>query len=312
MSSPRPLPPTSTSAVPTPRYLVASAALLSCALAWAYWPTLTAVVRRWSTDPQYSHGFLVPVFSLALLWLRRKRLAANAARVNGWGLAVLAAAAALRFVGAYVYFEWPDTLALLASIAGIVVLLGGWGIWRWAWPAVAFLGFMLPLPFQLEVALSQPLQRLATGASTYCLQTLGLPALSEGNIILIDDHKIGVLEACNGLGMLVAFFALATAVAVVSGGPVGEKVVLVLSAVPIALAMNVVRITATGVLYRTAGEQLAQAVFHDLAGWLMMPLALACLWLELKLLASLFIVARPTGPVPVVVARTPLSPTPTG
>ncbi len=284
-----------------PRFL--GPALLGAALAWAYWPVLVDLVRKWAQDPQYSHGFLVPVFSLVLLAMRREHWARISLSTNWWGAVVLGAAGGLRLASAYVYFEWLDAVSLLVALTGVVVLLGGVAAWRWARPALGFLLFMLPLPFQLEVALAHPLQRVATQASTYCLQLLGLPALSQGNIIIIDDLKIGVLEACNGLGMLLTFFALATAVALVIRRRRSDKVVLVASAIPIALVMNILRITATGVLHRTVGSQIANAVFHDLAGWLMMPLALGLLWLELLLLDHLFLRPETTGPVPLWFGR---------
>lgn len=282
--------------------------LLGSALAWAYWPVLVGLVRKWSQDPQYSHGFLVPLFSLALLALRRQRRARVSLRANWWGAVLLGLAAGLRLASAYVYFEWLDAVSLLVALAGAAVLLGGAAAWRWCWPAIGFLLFMLPLPFQLEVALAHPLQRVATQASTYCLQLLGLPALAQGNIILIEDLKIGVLEACNGLGMLLTFFALSTAVALVSRRPRADRLVLVASAIPIALAMNILRITATGVLHRTVGSGIANVVFHDLAGWLMMPLALGLMWLELLLLDHLFLRPEATGPVPLWFARSRRAP----
>ena len=278
-------------------------ALLGSAWAWAYWPVLVGLVRKWSQDPQYSHGYLVPIFSLVLLALRRERRAQVSLRANWWGAVLLGLAAGLRLASAYVYFEWLDAVSLLVALAGAAVLLGGAAAWRWSWPAIVFLLFMLPLPFQLEIALAHPLQHVATQASTYCLQLLGLPALAQGNIILIDDLKIGVLEACNGLGMLLTFFALSTAVALVSRRPWTDRVVLVASAIPIALVMNILRITATGVLHRTVGSRVANVVFHDLAGWLMMPLALGLMWLELLLLDHLFLRPEATGPVPLSFAR---------
>jgi exosortase len=156
---------------------------------------------------------------------------------------------------------------------------------------------MLPLPYQAEMLLAHPLRRLATLASTYALQTLGLPALAQGNVILIDDLKIGVVEACSGLGMLMTFFALSTAVALTIQRPFFDRAVVFLSAVPIGVLMNLLRIIATAVLFRIARPAVAQAVFHDMAGWVMMPLALAVLWLELRLLARLFVEPERTGPV---------------
>src|SRR5439155_25277796 len=124
----------------------------------------------------------------------------------------------------------------------------------------------------------------------FALQALGYPALAEGNVILLNDVRIGVVEACSGLTMLVTFFALSTAVAIVVRRPLLDKVVILpIASVVIAVLTNVVRITVTGVLYELAGERVAQAVFHDWAGWLMMPLALGCLAFVLWFLSRLLV-----------------------
>ena len=140
------------------------------------------------------------------------------------------------------------------------------------------------------MALAYPLRRLATEMSTYALQTLGCPAMAEGNIIFIDDIRLGVEEACSGLGMLMTFFALATAMAMIVNASLPNRLVLIASAIPIAIFANVIRITATGVAYHLGGQgqRAGQMIYHDLAGWLMMPLALGMLWLELKFLANLW------------------------
>jgi exosortase len=269
---------------------------------WAYAPTLAGMTERWSNDPQYSHGFLVPVFAGIVLWVRRAQYVDVEFKPSWWGLPWLLFAAVLRLVSAAFYLEWLDALSLLPALAGLCVLLGGKPALKWAWPAVGFLIFMMPAPYQLEVALAHPLQRVATDASTYLLQTFGVPAVAQGNIIHLDDVKLGVVEACSGLGMLVTFFALSTAVALVLAHGWTDRIVLFLSAVPVALAANVVRITLTGLLYVTVGGAAARVVYHDLAGWLMMPLALALLWVELKLLANLFLAEAPTGPLPLKLA----------
>ncbi len=271
---------------------------LGAGLLWAYWPVLTGMARRWGHDAQYSHGYLVPLFAGALLWLRRDRLAGLSWQPSWWGVLPLTAAAALGLAGAYYSVAWLEAVSLLPVLAGLSILCGGWRSLRWSWPAIAFLLFMIPLPHRAEVALAHPLQRMATWASTYALQTLGLPALAEGNIILLKDVKIGVVAACSGLSMLLIFFALATAVIAVTRRPLGDKLLILASAVPIAVVANVVRITVTGVLHVTAGSHVANLVFHDWAGWLMMPLALALLGLELWILSRLFVTAAPTALAP--------------
>jgi exosortase len=256
---------------------------------WAYWTTLGYAAERWSSDPQYSHGYLVPAFAALVLWLRRHRLAEGSARTNRGGWPLLAAALGLRLGGTYYHFAWFDAVSLLPLLAGLCLLLGGTRAWRWAWPAIAFLFFMIPLPYRVAVAMAAPLQGVATVASTYLLQTLGMPAVAEGNVILLNETSLGIVEACSGLRMLVVFFALSTAVALVSRRPLGERMFLVFSAIPIALFTNVVRITATGVAYETVGNETAEFIFHDLAGWLMMPLALVLLAIELRILTRLFV-----------------------
>jgi exosortase len=270
---------------------------LGLCLLWAYWPTLGILADRWATDPQYSHGYLVPLFSLLLLWQRRGMLAGVVWVGNRWSIPLLLAGTALRLAGAYFCFDWLDAFSLPVCLAALAVLLGGWPCLLWSWPAVAFLGFMLPLPYRIEMALSYPLQQVATLASTYALQTLGFPALAEGNIILINDARIGVVEACSGLSMLMTFFALATAMTCLIQRPPLDKAVLIVSAAPIALAANVARITVTGMVHDLAGSAAANLIFHDLAGWLMMPAAVLLLWLELWVLGRLLVVPGPSRPV---------------
>jgi exosortase len=269
---------------PAPWGGILAAAALAVALAWVFWPSLRGLTDRWG-DAEYSHGYLVPVFSLYLLWARRGLLPDGPPRSSWWGLPLLAAGLALRFAGTYAFFDWLAAVALLPCLAGVALLLGGGRALRWSWPAIGFLIFMVPLPYRLETGLAHPLQRIATTASTYALQTLGFAAFAEGNVIRLGTIRIGVVEACSGLSMLLIFFALATAVVLVVRRPVLDKALIVVSAVPIAVAANVTRITVTGILHKVAGSYWADLVFHDLAGWLMMPLALGLLWLELRLLA---------------------------
>ncbi len=207
--------------------------------------------------------------------------------------------------------DWLDDVSLLLTLAAVVELFGGLTLLRWSWPAFVVLLFLFPLPYGLEITLGAPLQRLATVFGTYTLQTCGYPAVSEGNVILLDDYEIGVVDACNGLGMLVAFFALSTTVALIVQRPLVDRLVVFGSAVPIGVGMNLLRIAATGVAFPLIGKAWADTLFHDLAGWLMMPLALATLWLELKFLSHLFVTREYRGPVPLPYASATLPKTAT-
>jgi exosortase len=268
----------------------------SVALLWAYWTAFHSMAQRWWGDAQYSHGFLVPAFALGVLWWRRGQLSAAALIPNWWGLVLVAAGMGLRLIGAWYYLDWFDSLSLLPCLAGICVLLGGWPALRWSWPAIAFLFFMIPLPYSVETALAFPLRRLATVTSTYALQTVGFGALEEGTDIYVNEHWLQVAPACSGMGMLMIFFALSCAIALVSERPWIDKLVIVASAFPIAIVSNIVRIFLTAVLFELSTTQVAQAAFHKYAGWLMMVVGLALLWLELKLFDHLFIKVEPRSP----------------
>jgi exosortase len=268
-------------------------------LVLAYWHTLHYTSSYW-TSPEYSHGYLVPVFAAILLWLRRESFdRANAA--EAWsGVGLIALGFLLRLGGSYIGSPPAEMISFLPAIIGVFLLVGGWSLLRWAGPAVGFLIFMFPLPEGLSVRLLQPLQKVATVASTFALQTMGIAAVREGNRIDVGEFgqtQLGVVDACSGLRMSTIFLALAVAITLVTKRPWWERAIIILSAIPIALFVNVVRITVTGVLYLTSGKEIAEAVFHDLAGWIMMPMALGLLFLELQLLSNVFIEDTTMAPV---------------
>jgi exosortase len=263
-------------------------------LIWAYWYMLTASVGKWSSA-EYSHGYFVPVFAVALLWLRRNQIISEPCSPSPWGLLVLAAGSAVRVAASYYYVEYLEALSLLPCLVGLALCSGGKRALYWSWPSIAFLFFMLPFPYTLEVMLAGPLRRVAVIASTYTLQTFGFSAVAEGNIILMESQPILVAEACSGLSMLLTFFAMSTGVAMVTKRCLIDKAAIVLSALPIAIIANICRIVSTAILADSVGGSVAALVFHDLAGWLMMPLALGLLALELVIIDKLFVERQESG-----------------
>jgi exosortase len=278
-----------------PAHLIPVAGL-AAALLWSYWPVLKEMAKAWTTEPEYSHGWLMPAFAAALLWFRRDSLRGADFRPAWWGLALLLVGLVLRGAGILYGIDSLEGLSLLAVLGGLVVLMGGGAAFRWSWPAVAFLVFMVPLPWRVKVMLANPLQQLATTVTTYVMQTLGLPAVAEGNKIFINDLPIEVAAACSGLNMLVTFFALSMAVAILINRPLGDRIVIFLSAVPIAVASNVIRIIVTALFMLWVSKEIGDKFFHDWAGYFMMPLALGFLWLELKLISWILIEPQPPDP----------------
>jgi len=150
---------------------------------------------------------------------------------------------------------------------------------RWAAPAVAFLFFMVPLPFRLETALNVPLQRIATQGSSWVLQSFGQPALPEGTKIVLGDDSLEIERACSGLRMFIGVFALAYVYAVFSTRPWWHKILLLVGTVPVAILSNIIRITATGLLFQLSENPKMHQFVHDAAGWVTILVAAAMLGL---------------------------------
>jgi exosortase len=175
--------------------------------------------------------------------------------------------------GAIWYLPALEGWSLPAMVAGAVWSLGGKAVLRWSLPAIAFLAFMLPLPYRVERSLSLPLQHVATRASCWLLECLGEPAISEGNVIVMHDARLLVAEACSGMRIFVSVFALAYAYAVLLDRRWWCKLLTLASVPPIAIAVNALRITVTGLLSAHLTTESAHQFAHDFSGWAMLPVA---------------------------------------
>ncbi len=251
----------------------------------AYWDMFALTSAAW-TDDLYSHGWIVPLLAAGLLWMRWEPFGAVPTRERWLALLLIVVGLSARFVAAEWGLEPIDRLSFLPSIFGVFMLVGGMNVLRWAWPALGFLVFMFPLPHQLETMVLMRLQRLASMCSTFVLQTMGVAAFRQGNLISVPGADLNIADACSGLRMATIFGALAVGMIFLVERPWWDKFVILLSAIPIALAVNIIRITVTGLLYMVVGQDnhFVQKLGHDWAGYFMMPLALGFLWLELQVL----------------------------
>jgi len=269
----------------------------------AYWDMLALTSRAWS-DGLYSHGWIVPLCALGLLWLRWEPIG-PVPQLERWvGFGLVVAGFALRLPAAYIGMNPLDRLSFLPAIFGIFMMIGGFNVIRAVWPALAFLVFMFPLPSKLEVLVLLRLQTLAAASSTFVLQTLGVAALREQRVISISGIPLFVADACSGLRMVTIFCALAVAMVFLIERPWWDKFIILLSAIPIALVVNIVRISLTGLAYLWTGgtNEFVLKFAHDWAGLFMMPLALGILWLELQILERITIPVdmgrlRPVNPM---------------
>ena len=279
---------------------------------FAYWPSIRLLLDAWDREPDYSHGYLVAPLTLFLLWLRgagpewltpwiaklpligwmaswRKNTFPGFGPPGLWlGGFLLMLAVVMRMASAWYFIETIDEWSLVVWVAAVIALLFGSRVFWWSLPAIAFLFFMIPLPFGAEQSLSLQLQSVATKLSTWALQLLGQPALAEGHTIRLGDHQLEVAQACSGLRLFVSILAVAYFYLVVARCQWWERIVLVVSALPIAVATNAARIVVTGLLYQFASTEAAHKFAHDMAGFAMIPVAAAVFGLLLWYLTMLF------------------------
>lgn len=246
---------------------------------WSYAPALAEIVRTWWTEPEYSHGFVALPVAAWLIWGRRGLVPRGVQGVtNGVacvGLALMALSLGLRCVGAWYYMTALEGWSLLVWLVGGCVLWRGWDGLRIGVPGLLLLGLALPLPWRVETLLSQPLQSYSTAWSCWLLQCLGQPAIAEGNVILLDQTRLEVAQACSGLRLFLGFLAVGWTCAFVGQQGWWRRVALLIVVPPLAIACNALRVSGLGLLLHASGSQPLDPVWHDLLGWGMLPLA-AC------------------------------------
>jgi exosortase len=253
------------------------------------------LVQCWLTEPDYSHGLLSPAIVFCALFFRRGSLPVSRAPQPAWGLALLSLAFTFRLIGAIGFLDALDNWSLVLWLAGVITLWAGLPMLRWTSPALAFVLLAMPLPFNVEHLCSAPLQGAAVRGSTWTLQTLGAPAFAEGRTIILGEHRLEVAQACAGLRIFMGMLALALTWALVSTRPKLQRALLFCCAVPAAVVANIARIVLTGLCLAYLPQALAQTLVHDVAGWLMIPLAVGCLALAQAWLSRVIVVAPPVS-----------------
>ncbi len=287
-----------------PRGLVQIAILGGLLLA-VYWVSLSvSVIYRWQHDADWSHGWLVPLFSLYFLNAHRDELASAERRPSYVGLVVV-----LLLLGVYFWTLWvrpisyARPLCFVATILGLTLFLGGWRVLRVAWFPIVFLVLAIPLPQALYVDMTLPLRKIA---SVVAAQFLGMiPDLQTQVSGVVIDYRyrgvpgaLNVEQACSGMRLTMAFVTLGVAMAYLGDRPIWQRAVMVICCVPIATACNIIRVTTTGILYVFRDQPLGQSLHfeslahgtpHALLGLAMLPIALGLFALVGWVLSNLWV-----------------------
>jgi len=204
-----------------------------------------------------------------------------------FSLVVRAPAQGIRFLGLFLMYSSAERLSLVLSIAALVLLLFGGRLLGKVTTILLFLCLMLPLPRMLETRITLPLQTWATSSAVFCLEIIGYDVIQEGNIIHIGSTSVAVAEACNGLRMVTAFIVITGLVALLVRRAWWEKLILLMSALPVGLLCNTIRLAVTAMAFTVLAEETWGKLFHDFGGYAMMPLALALVVCELWVLKKM-------------------------
>lgn len=282
--------------------LTLSASGLVCiAFFWSYWPSLIELLELWRQSDEYSSGLLVPFLAVYVLWSRRQDIAFYPIKPSIWGLFAFMGAQAVRLLGLYLMYGSAERLSIVLSIAALVLLLFGWKFFRKISTILLFLCLMLPLPNVIQYYVGLNLQRWATSSAVFCLEVIGYAVTQDGHTIDIGNVSVAVLEACNGLRMITAFFVISGLVALLVQRTWWEKLIILISSLPIALLCNTLRLAITAVFFTILKGEYWEQVFHDFGGYAMMPLALAIVVGELWLLTKLTVL--PTDEKAIIITR---------
>jgi exosortase len=260
-------PDTTAPSSPSNGLIIAQAVVIIASFALLYRNVIVKLVRDWATDDNYSHGFLIIPIALFLAWERRDKVFALPLKPSYLGLVGVLGSVAVLAAGTLGVELFLTRVSIIGVLAGSIVFLFGWAHLRALIFPVAFLILMVPLPAIIFNQITFPLQLLASQAGEFGLASLHIPVLREGNIIVLARTKLEVVEACSGIRSLVSLLTLGIVYAYFIDKRATVRWAISLSAVPVAIISNAMRITGTGVAAHYYGPEAAEGFFHSFSGW---------------------------------------------
>ena len=239
-----------------------------------YAPVLRRLADQWYNDPDYSHGFLVPLLSAYLIWQRRDQLRKVSRRPSFWGLVVVLMALGLLFLGSLGAELFLARFSLLCTICGLIVYFCGGAMLRALAFPMAFLLFAIPIPVLIYNEIVFPLQFVASKFATWSLETINLfPIMREGNVLILPGMSLEVVEACSGIRSLMSLLALAAGFGYLVERSMVVRWILFLAMVPLAIISNGTRVMVTAIMANYIGPQAAEGFMHEFSGWVIFVVA---------------------------------------
>jgi exosortase len=245
----------------------------------AYIPTINWMIGRWNEkESYYSHGFLVPLIALFIIWQKRDALSKTKVAGRILGLWIVAACLIVHVLAAALRVYFVSGFTLIVLIYGMILFFFGKEMLHKLTFPVFFLFTMVPLPLVIIGNLTVKLKLLATQLSVFTLNHIGFRCIQDGSIIRMPASFIEVAAPCSGLRSIISLLTLGLIFAYFSKTSFFKKSILFLSSIPIAIATNVMRITLVAVVNDLYGGKVAMGVFHDMTGYLVFVVAFGLLW----------------------------------
>lgn len=255
---------------------------------------LVRLVQDWSTDENYSHGFLIVPLAAYFAYERRARLAKLPLRPQMvWGVLLVIGSLGLLAAGTLGSEFFLTRVAFVVALAGIVLSLFGWAYLRTLAFPLAFLLLMIPIPAIIFNQIAFPLQLVASRLGEDVMSLAGVPVLREGNVIVLASTTLEVAEACSGVRSLVSLLSVGIVLGCFMDAGPAIRVALALSTIPLAIATNALRVAGTGIAAHYWSPEVAQGFFHSFSGWLVFVTALVMLVGVAQLLRFLLPRSRP-------------------
>lgn len=275
-------------------WTAAKIAVLVAIIVWMDRRQFPMMFKTWLTDPNWSHGFLIPLFSVYLIYTRWGEIMAAPRKASIVGLVAVIITGFLHIVPYMVQNPWSGQITMVLLATALVLYLAGWHVLKYLWLPILFLIFAMPISQSIYNSTALTLQNVAATWSARALQLFAVPVDHSGSTLWVTTMAGNVVplrveEACSGVRLLMAFVALSVAMAYMADRPIWQRVTLVLMGIPVAIACNVLRVVITCMMFIIGKEQFGKDFMHTFTGMVMLIPAVAILWLAGLIMQKLFI-----------------------
>jgi exosortase len=242
-----------------------------------YFPFLKTLVADWGVNEDYSHGYFIPFLSAYFIYTMREELSELQVQPSIWGLLLISLGFAQLLIGKVGSEYFLQRTSFILVILGVILFFLGWEFFKKLLFPILYLLFMVPLPAIIWNKIAFPMQLFASAITENVVYAIGIPIYREGNVLHLAETTLEVVAACSGLRSLMTMFALSGALAFLSILTTSRKWILFISAAPIAIVANILRLSGTALLASQFGSEVAHGFLHDFSGIVVFVIGLAML-----------------------------------